>query len=141
MPGWLPAPTTVFNIDTTNETLYRTADGGRSWHAYSAPGHVIAAGSQDTVQFITPTRGWLVNLQPTGPLESLLATTNGGKTWRVVARLQPAGGAGILPELGQVQFEPDGRVGWLGGWIFSRAGSTLLRCVRRQRPAELPRSR
>jgi photosystem II stability/assembly factor-like uncharacterized protein len=116
--GWL----TVWNVNTTAETLYRTTDGGRSWRAFAAPEHDAAAGSSDTVQFVTPTRGWLLAVQPTAPSEILAATSDGGARWRVVARNRArAPGSGQLPpELGDVRFGPDSS-GWLGGGMFSQA--------------------
>jgi photosystem II stability/assembly factor-like uncharacterized protein len=117
--GWFA----VFNVITVGETLYRTTDGGRTWRGYAAPGHNMAAGSGDTVQFLTPDRGWLVSTSGSGPLEFLYSTADGGTSWRLVARLGTgtSHGPGILPELGQVRFEPGGQIGWLGGGVFSRA--------------------
>ena len=115
--GWYA----VFNVNTLAETLYRTTDGGRTWHAFAAPGHNEADGSRDIVQFLTPARGWLTSTSATAPAEGLYATADGGTSWHLVASLQPAPGAGHLPELGQVTFEPGGTTGWLGGGICSRA--------------------
>jgi photosystem II stability/assembly factor-like uncharacterized protein len=115
--GWFA----VFNVNTLAETLYRTTDGGRTWHGYAAPAHNMAAGSSDIVQFLTPARGWLVSTEANAPAESLYSTTDGGISWHLVASLRTAHGSGILPELGQVWFEPGGRAGWLGGGLFSRA--------------------
>ncbi len=114
--GWF----TVFNVDTAAETLYRTTDGGHSWRASSVPGHDLAAGAEDTVQFVTPAQGWLLDVQPTGPLESLYVSTDGGASWRPVASSRPGAGQGVLPELGLVRFGP-GPAGWLGGGMFSGA--------------------
>src|SRR5579859_1414414 len=55
--GWYA----VFNVNTLAETLYRTTDGGRTWHAFAAPGHNEADGSRDIVQFLTP-GPWLADL-------------------------------------------------------------------------------
>lgn len=115
--GWF----SVFNVNTLAETLYRTTDGGRTWHGYAAPGHNMSAGSGDIVQFLTPARGWLVSTVGNAPAESLYSTTDGGTSWQLVASLRTARGPGILPELGQVWFEPGGQTGWLGGGLFSGA--------------------
>jgi len=117
--GWYA----VFNVASTDETLYRTTDGGRTWSAFAAPGHVVAdSGTRDAVQFLTPESGWLTDTEDTAPEEALYATTDGGARWRPVASV---GGhlhaPGVLPELGQVQFQPGGTVGWLGGGVCSRA--------------------
>lgn len=114
--GWL----TVWNVNTTAETLYRTTDGGRDWRAFAAPGHDAAAGSSDTVQFVTRRRGWMLAVQPTAPIENLETTTDGGARWRVVASNRKTPGVGLLPELGDVRFGADNS-GWLGGGMFSRA--------------------
>lgn len=115
--GWYA----VYNVSTSDETMYRTTNGGRSWSAFGAPAHVLAAaGTRDAVQFLTPARGWLTDTQDTGPAEALYATTDGGKRWRLVARTDwGSHGPGVLPTLGQVRFEPGGKVGWLGGGVCS----------------------
>jgi len=114
--GWF----VVFNLDTTADTLYRTTDGGHTWRASSVVGHVIAAGSQDSVQFVSGTHGWLLSLQPTGPLEALAVTSDGGATWHWVSSLYPTAGEGLLPKPGLVRFT-SGTTGWLGGDPYSQA--------------------
>ncbi len=103
--GWLATFSAVHN-----EMLYRTSDGGRSWRVFLAPDHVIAAGTTDVVQFVTPDVGWLADIEPTGPVETLYETTDGGASWQQVAQLSQT-----LPRLGVVEFEAGGAVGWLGG--------------------------
>lgn len=102
---------------------YRTSNGGRSWQVFSAPEHVIAAGSTDLVQFLSSRSGWMTDIQPTGPAETLLHSTNGGATWRCIASVfgSKRGCPGTLPELGPVRFERGGLIGWLGGGQFSKA--------------------
>jgi photosystem II stability/assembly factor-like uncharacterized protein len=102
-----------------SELLDRTGNGGRSWREFTAPAHVVAAGSTDLVQFVTARSGWMTDIQPTGPVETLLHSTNGGATWRCVAANH--GCQGRLPELGPVRFERGGLIGWLGGGQFSTA--------------------
>ena len=115
--GWYA----VYNLNTSDEMVYRTTNGGRSWSASVAPGHVLAdTGTRDAVQFLTPARGWLTDTQDTGPVEALYTTTDGGKRWRLAARTDwGSHGPGVLPTLGQVRFEPGGKVGWLGGGVCS----------------------
>jgi len=115
--GWYA----VFNVNTLAETLYRTTDGGRTWRASAAPGHNLAAGTGDIVQFLTPARGWLTDTLATAPVEGLYATADGGISWHLVASLRRVRGAGVLPELGQVRFQPGGTTGWLGGGLSCRA--------------------
>jgi photosystem II stability/assembly factor-like uncharacterized protein len=108
--GWIATS----NGAGDGETLYRTRDGGRSWQAFPAPFHVTAAlGTTDEVQFVTPDVGWLADVEPTGPVETLYQTTDGGASWQPVAMLNQA-----LPRLGVVEFEPGGAVGWLGGMQY-----------------------
>jgi len=117
--GWFA----TVNVLSLAEKIYRTSDGGRSWRVSAAPGHNLAAGSGDAVQFLTPADGWLMDVVANAPAEQLFRTTDGGATWHLVASLQ-AGvrhGAGMLPELGRIEFEPGGRTGWLGGGMFSSA--------------------
>ena len=118
--GWYA----VFNIGSGDETLYRTTDGGRTWSAFAAPEHALAGlDTGDLLQFLTPARGWLTDTEGTGPAETLYATTDGGRRWRLVASLGPPNShrPGVLPDLGQVRFEPGGNVGWLGGGMCSQA--------------------
>jgi photosystem II stability/assembly factor-like uncharacterized protein len=114
-------PESVFFLDEThgwfatfsavrNEMLYRTDDAGRTWQASPAPDHVIATATTDVVQSVTPDVGWLADIEPTGPTETLYHTADGGASWQPVAVLNQG-----LPRLGVVEFEPGGAVGWLGG--------------------------
>jgi photosystem II stability/assembly factor-like uncharacterized protein len=105
--GWFA----TYNEAGSGETLYRTSDGGRSWQAFRAPGHVLAgASTTDAVQFVTATVGWLADIEPTGPAETLYRTTDGGASWQQVAVLNHA-----LPRLGVVEFGSGDAPGWLGG--------------------------
>jgi photosystem II stability/assembly factor-like uncharacterized protein len=118
LSGWLAS----FPGAGGPERLYRTENGGRSWRELSAPGHVIAGGSTDAVQFVSPISGWLADIEPTGPAETLLHSMDGGATWRCLAAT--AGGSGCpgsLPQLGPVKFESGGLIGWLGGGMYSTA--------------------
>ena len=115
--GWF----TTFNPASLAETLYRTSDGGRTWRSAAAPGHNDAGGATDSLQFLTPKLGYLTDVWPTAPAEFLYRTTDGGATWHLVARTQVTrpGHRRGLPELGRVVFQPGGKVGWLGGGMFS----------------------
>jgi len=91
---------------SSRETVWRTRDAGRTWASTPAGGHVCAAGSTSSVRFLTGNFGWLVDIQPTGPVADLWVTDDGGTTWtRRSSR---------LPELGSVVFRTP-TDGFLGG--------------------------
>jgi Photosynthesis system II assembly factor YCF48 len=116
--GWLA----TFAGGGGGEFVYRTNDDGRRWRESAGAVHVLAAGSTDLLQFTSPRSGWLADIQPTGPIEMLLHSTNGGRTWHCVSATHQEGACpGTLPGLGPVAFEPGGRTGWLGGGQFSTA--------------------
>jgi photosystem II stability/assembly factor-like uncharacterized protein len=117
--GWL----LTFPGGGGHDIVYRTRNGGRSWQQFTAPEHVLAAGSTDLVQFVSATSGWMTDIQPTGPAETLLQSTDGGANWRCVVSVFAAnhGCPGRLPELGPVRFERGAMIGWLGGGQFSTA--------------------
>jgi photosystem II stability/assembly factor-like uncharacterized protein len=115
--GWFA----TFSVLTLRETVYRTSDGGKTWQAFAAPMHNIAAGAADALQFLTPTKGFLMDNEPTAPAATLYRTSDGGATWHRVATMYPGrpSGPGVLPTLGRFEFEPGGRIGWLSSTMFS----------------------
>ena len=117
--GWFA----TFSVLTLQEKVYRTSDGGRHWQSFAAPGHNLAGGSADSLQFLNRRDGFLTDVVANAPEESLYRTTDGGATWRLIASLQPERrhGTGVLPELGQTEFAAGGKVGYLGGGMFSHA--------------------
>jgi photosystem II stability/assembly factor-like uncharacterized protein len=117
--GWFA----TFSVLTLQEKVYRTSDGGRHWQSFAAPGHNLAGGSADSLQFVNRRDGFLTDVVANAPDESLYRTTDGGATWHLVASLQPERhhGTGVLPELGQTEFAAGGKVGYLGGGMFSHA--------------------
>ena len=78
--GWVSA----WNPATINVTIFKTSDQGRTWTAIAAGSHSQAAGATELIDLVSPTNAYLVHLEPTGPGESLSATTNGGATWHTV---------------------------------------------------------
>lgn len=120
--GWFA----TFSVLSLAEKVYRTSDGGRTWRAFSAPMHNIAAGAGDVLQFVTPATGFLMDTEPTAPAATLYRTSDGGASWHPVATMKPGrhGGPGVLPTLGRFEFEPGGRTGWLTNNLF---GSPLYR--------------
>ena len=80
----------------TNDWLYRTADGGRTWTLVQTGlplGYPV-----DELDFIDAQHGLAAQMQgastgpPIGPGEEILVTSDGGRTWRVVTEqfMQPA---------------------------------------------------
>jgi photosystem II stability/assembly factor-like uncharacterized protein len=134
--GWFA----TFSVLNLAEKVYRTSDGGRTWQSFSAPMHNIAAGAGDVLQFVTPTKGFLMDTEPTAPAATLYRTSDGGASWHRVATMQPErrGGRGVLPTLGRFEFEPGGTTGWLSNNLI---GSRLYRTTdggRSWRPVRLP---
>lgn len=103
--GWL----SVWSLTRLDVRVYRTVDGGRHWRGVHVTGHVMAAGSVATIQFLTPRVGWLVNQQPTAPNASLYVTGDGGAHWRLVDD--------DLPEVAPVALTST-RVAWQAGGFF-----------------------
>lgn len=100
----------VWDADTTDERVFRSADGGRHWRASSAPGHDAAAGATDSLTFLDARHGWLVQQMPTGPLSALFRTVDGGAHWHVVDRR--------LPQVAPVVAASTTHL-WQGGGFFS----------------------
>lgn len=89
-----------------NDTVWSSADGGSSWSSASVAGEVCAAGSTALLDFANSLDGWVVVLDPTGPVAHLYASTDGGRTWSSTIDR--------LPELGEVSFHT-ALDGYLGG--------------------------
>jgi photosystem II stability/assembly factor-like uncharacterized protein len=134
--GWFA----TFSVLTLQEKVYRTSDGGRHWQSFAAPGHNLAGGSADSLQFLNPRDGFLTDVVANAPGESLYRTTDGGATWHLIASLQPERrhGTGVLPELGQTEFAAGGKVGYLGGGMFSHALYRTSDGGRTWRKADMP---
>ena len=106
--GWF----TTFWSGGGRETLYRTADGGRTWKTTSVASHSMAGGSTDTLYFTDAQHGWLTNLNPTGPNATLYRTSDAGRTWQRASDKVPGRGRRSLPTVGPVEFGRGREVGW-----------------------------
>ncbi len=85
--GWV----TTWNSWNLGVTIYRTADGGKSWTtAPAGSGHGDHAGDADWIQLLTPTVAFDENIEATASNMSLLVTTNAGTSWRTVYTGPPA---------------------------------------------------
>jgi photosystem II stability/assembly factor-like uncharacterized protein len=85
--GWV----TTWNSWNLGVTIYRTADGGKSWTtAPAGSGHGDHAGDADWIQLLSPTVAFEENIEATASNMSLLVTTNAGTSWRTVYTGPPA---------------------------------------------------
>ncbi|MBX5465295.1 MAG: hypothetical protein IRZ26_07065 [Clostridia bacterium] len=125
--------------------VWSTGDGGRSWSASRLDGPGFAVGEL-RIGFAGARDGWLLAAgDPALGLQAkaLYATSDGGRSWRPVARSGMA--PGLLPEQGTLTGLTflDGRRGWLG--LLYRGSGTgrlpLFRTVdggRTWQPQSLP---
>jgi hypothetical protein len=110
--GWIAA----YDCANVNVYLYRTSDGGRTWHALGAPADHSCGGGPTWLSFIDPKHGWMEPVSPNGPQGELLRTSDGGRTWIRVAGLEDG-----LPCLAPIAFVSRS-VGWMGrcdGHVYS----------------------
>jgi photosystem II stability/assembly factor-like uncharacterized protein len=85
--GWV----TTWNGWNLGVTIYRTANGGKSWTtALAGSGHGDHAGDADWIQLLSPTVAFDENIEATASNMSLLVTTNAGTSWRTVYTGPPA---------------------------------------------------
>jgi photosystem II stability/assembly factor-like uncharacterized protein len=116
--GWGAAPDTA----TMSTALERTSDGGVSWAPTTSPCQGSPAGPLRAVAFRSASSGLAVcatTLGAGGEFHSVLATSDGGATWRVRASVAapPAPRLGSLPYGGYIRglaLAPDGTA-WLWG--------------------------
>jgi len=85
--GWV----TTWNSWNLGVTIYRTANGGKSWTtAPAGSGHGDHAGDADWIQLLSPTVAFDENIEATASNMSLLVTTNAGMSWHSVYTGPPA---------------------------------------------------
>jgi hypothetical protein len=121
--GWLAA----FNCSMAAVQLYRTSDGGRSWHSLGRPGgHSCSAPATTFLSFINGRHGWMEPVSPTGPVGALLETSDGGRSWKHVATGPAIGPQRRLPCLAPIRFVALS-TGWLGRCDEFRGGAFSTR--------------
>jgi photosystem II stability/assembly factor-like uncharacterized protein len=76
-------------------TISRSTDDGASWQESLVPRHGSAAVGDAHLDILTSSRGWLLARIGVTSAANLLATTDGGKTWRYL---------GTVPFAGSVRF-------------------------------------
>ena len=141
-----------FSPTPASPALWRTGDGGRTWRRLTPRLPALRrgdlAGGSAALDFVSVTRGWLLLGSQPGAGEqgkALLRTSDGGRTWRLVAHSGLMGGHGArgdaLPITGYVQslfFHRDG-VGFIGlargGLLVTRDGG---RTFSNAYPREVP---
>jgi photosystem II stability/assembly factor-like uncharacterized protein len=85
--GWV----TTWNSWNLGVTIYRTADGGKSWTvAPVGSGHGDHAGDADWIQLLTPTVAFDENIAATASHMSLSVTKDAGGSWDTVYTGPPA---------------------------------------------------
>ena len=92
-------------------TILATTDGGATWKAQDA-GSAASGGQLNSVYFVDAKTGWAVGFGSSfnGTAPVILATTDGGTTWKA----QDAGSAASGDELNSVSFV-DATHGWVVG--------------------------
>ena len=76
------------------DSLSRSTNGGRTWLAPAAPIHGFEAGA---LAFASPSHGWALTHGNT--LTCILATTDGGATWRTQAKVGKLSGFWALSDI------------------------------------------
>jgi photosystem II stability/assembly factor-like uncharacterized protein len=91
-----------------HSTVWRSVDGGTSWASSSVSAPSCNYGASH-IRFADALHGWVLQVSPTGPVEGLSSTTDGGQTWT---------DAGRMPGLGDITFYSP-TDGYGGGFNFS----------------------
>jgi photosystem II stability/assembly factor-like uncharacterized protein len=96
-------------VSGTNNTIFRTTDGGSHWTQLSTP---LRSDEEVTdIEFVSPTTGWAI-----GADNAIMRSTNGGTTWSsrdFLASLHPP----YLVKLSAV----DATHAWIGGYYKTGA--------------------
>ena len=78
--GWV----TTWNGWNLAVTIYRTADGGRSWTSAPGGAHSFHAGDAEWIQLLSPTLAFSETVTPVAPRMYLRITTDAGASWRTL---------------------------------------------------------
>ncbi|HYW27397.1 MAG TPA: hypothetical protein VE953_24715 [Terriglobales bacterium] len=89
--GWLLTSAT----EDGSMSVFHTTDGGRGWSLLSGPATepllTGLLGQKGRIQFATSQDGWISTTRADPPVQVLLATRDGGRTWRAVDLPPPPG--------------------------------------------------
>lgn len=102
-----------------NNIIWRTQDGGNTWEGSQPILLGDARYSPLSVQFPDARHGWLLLLSETDNQERhvlLFKSSDGGKNWLPVSKLQDDVLQSYLPTTMTTMAFFDGQTGWLGGW-------------------------
>jgi photosystem II stability/assembly factor-like uncharacterized protein len=80
--GWVAE----YNCGDVFDYLYRTADGGRTWHFLGRPAFRSCGGGPTYLSFVDSQHGWMEPRQPNAPGGGLLKTCNGGVSWKTIIK-------------------------------------------------------
>ena len=86
--GWIVAN----DCAAAKASVYRTADGGRTWRATPVRATNCSAGSRLELSFSDNRHGWILDVYGNGNRFPLARTSDGGKTWRQVNANAPLAG-------------------------------------------------
>jgi hypothetical protein len=78
--GWV----TTWNGWNLAVTIYRTADGGKSWTSAPGGAHSFHAGDAEWIQLLSPTLAFSETVTPVAPRMYLRITTDAGASWRTL---------------------------------------------------------
>jgi photosystem II stability/assembly factor-like uncharacterized protein len=102
--GWIAE----YDCGNVHDYVYRTADGGRTWHFLGRPTIRSCGGGPTFLSFVDSQHGWMEGLEPNAPGGSLSQTNDGGVSWKAIPGRTIIG----LPCLGPVRFVSR-TTGWL----------------------------
>lgn len=97
--GWLLAAVRPLDGAAEPVSVFRTADGGKTWSNVSTalfsdatpPGRLPYGGQKTGMRFLDSSTGWITGTVPLANLAWLYITHDGGSTWQQQVLLMPTG--------------------------------------------------
>ncbi len=80
--GWVAE----YNCGPNTDYVYRTVNGGHTWHFLGKPTIRSCGGGPTFLSFVDSEHGWMEPLQPNAPAGGLLQTNDGGSSWRTIIK-------------------------------------------------------
>lgn len=82
----IPAPEVALYGSSGSAGIWRSADGGQTWHSTFLDICIEAGNAVTQLWFVTPLRGWAIAGNTAGPTcPTLLRTSDGGASWTPLA--------------------------------------------------------